>query len=504
MQQQKPAVYKSILILIAYLIVAFIAYFPLLDNNYFSDDFDTMQRLTVQKQFWPPGFFRPLADAGLLFVYHIAGPGAGAQYLTAILMLGAGSLLFYLFSKSLFSKQDLPEWMHLSGGVLFLLYPFHFESLAWCVGRGSMQAALLAFWSLYIVLNNRAKYKQILLAQLLYFLALATYESVFVLPAVAFCLIYIKTSDKRRAFKISAWYGMTLLIHIALRIYVKGSIFGNYQQDGFAWQAGDYLLNYTKALSRTITLPLLNTDHFVIVTVCFFLVISFSIYKFLKQSISYHKLILTSLTACLLITLVTAAFFSVSVKTSEGDRLLFLPSIFIILILVFLISRLKSSRLLQSCLLALLTVYFCFNLYVQHERWNKASEIIDKTMAACKIMAQDTSKNAAILNLPDTYLGAYVYRKGFEESLHMAGIDSNRIEALAYFMLEDALLFDDQVYIVHKGNNFFIPGYARLGTNNSNNNIINCVIADTMKVTIDRTTTNLYYWNISEYKSIQF
>ncbi len=499
MRIQKPVVYKKIFIFIAYLIAALLAYFPILDNNYFSDDFDTIQRLTVQKQFWSPGFFRPLSDAGIVFVHKLAGQDAGAQYATAILMLAGGAFLFYCFSKSIFSKDEIPEWIHQVGGILFLLYPFHFESMAWCVGRGSMQAALLALWSIFFALNNHTNYKKILLSQILYFLALATYETVFVVPALVFFLVYIKTNASRNAFLISACYASTLFVHFALRIFTTGSIFGSYQKDGFAQQSIDYFSNYAKAISRTVVLPLLNTDHFALATACFFLLIIFLLYKILKQSTRYQKLIVICLTICLLITLIVAAIFSISVKTSEGDRLLFLPSIFVILLLIFFISHLKRYQLLQKGVIAIVAVYFCYNLYVQHTRWNEASEIIDETMAACKKMIHGTTKNVAILNLPDTYLGAYVYRHGFKSCLQQHGVDSSRINALSYFMEWDYRDTEMPFSYQKINDSVLFNNYATLTLGQQKTEII---IKDTSIFRLNLTQFDIWFWNKTNYQKI--
>lgn len=495
--------YRNVCIFIAYLFISVIAYFPLLDNNFFSDDFDTIQRLTVSKSFWIPSFFRPLSDASLILVNLLAGHSPGAQYGAAILMLAAGAFLFYHFAKNIFSDIPIDNNLLLVGGVLFILYPFHFESLAWCVGRGSMQAALLALWSMYFFIkhntDNRYSIKIILLSQLFYFLALATYESVFVLPAIVFFIVKIKTNDNKKSILASLVYGITLLIHIVIRVFISGSLFGNYQKDGFAWRLSDYFVNYSKALSRLSVMPILNTDYYAIITGIFILLFIFLFIRYISKSKKTQKAIWINLGFCTMLSLITAAFFSVSVKTSEGDRLLFLPSIFVILLLVLLLNILKENKKAQRSFMLLFIGYFSYNLSVQHERWNRASEIIDDTMVACKKMVASTDKQVAILNLPDTYLGAYVFRHGFNQCLSNNGIDSVRINAIAYFMEWDFRETENPFSYKRINDSLDFNHYAKLIIDQNKTKVI---IKDTFAVTLNINQFDIWYWDKENYEKI--
>ncbi len=495
--------YRSLFTFFVYLFIAIIAYFPLLDNNFFSDDFDTIHRLTVAKSFWIPSFFRPLSDASLILVNLLAGPSPGAQYGAAILMLAAGAFLFYHFAKIIFSNITIDNNLLLVGGVLFILYPFHFESLAWCVGRGSMQAALLALWSMYFFIrphtDNGYSLKMILLSQLLYFFALATYESVFVLPAIIFFIAKIKTCNNRKSILAFLIYGFTLLIHIAIRVYISGTLFGNYQKDGFEWGLSDYFLNYSKALSRVLVMPMLNTNYFAITTGMFILLVSFLCIRSILKSKKTQTQTWINLGFCTMFSLITAAFFSVSVKTSEGDRLLFLPSIFVILLLVLLLNVLKENKKAQRSFMLLFIGYFSYNLSVQHQRWNKASEIIDDTMLACKKMVASTDKQVAILNLPDTYLGAYVFRHGFNQCLSNNGIDSVRINAIAYFMEWDFRETENPFSYKRINDSLDFNHYAKLIIDQNKTKVI---IKDTVAVTLNINQFDIWYWDKENYEKI--
>lgn len=479
----------------------FLFYANILNNNYFSDDFSVIKRLTLDKQFWPPGFFRPLSDLSILFCASVFGISPFSQYLFNVLLLVASSFFVYrffvLYFKDINSKYDIG----FLAALLFILYPFHNETIVWVVGRASILAGFLGIAAICSVFSGRALWQKILLSNIFFFLALAAYESVFPLPGILLILLYNKKTDIRKYFLWLSTYVVTFILHIACRIYFANIIFGNYQKDGLQLGITDYIVNFLKAFARSFIMPIENNKIFIGSCISLIIIAGIVLYKlFFKQKDYFFKIEWAKFFLCFLASLIIPCFFSVSVKTSEGDRMLYFPSFFLIILVVMLLYAVYEKKKIFYSSLTLIIFYFGLNIILNNNNWRKASAIIDTSVSSIKQMTKDEKKNV-IINIPDSYNGAYIFRNGFKECMMLNKIDTAKISYAGFFMFEDAAATNTTLEIQENKGNYAIPGFCSIIKSTKDSNYL-LTIKDTLFFNADIRKEVLWYWNKQAYKKI--
>ena len=111
--------------------------------------------------------------------------------------------------------------------------------------------------------------------------------------------------------------------------------------------------------------------------------------------------------------LVLAVRQPVSLSETFDERFLYLPSVFACILLVYWTTSWLSSPRRQTAILAALIVMEAVSLQWVNTRWITASQL-------CRQIAVEVSKadpaHTAILNVPDNFRGAYVFRNGLSEA----------------------------------------------------------------------------------------
>lgn len=495
---------SNLFVFLIILCTGLLFYYSSLGNTFFSDDFNVIKRLVVDKQFWAPGFFRPLSDLTLLFVYNITGDSPFYQYLVNVLLLVLTSFFVYRFCVVYFKEREDRYYLGLLSAIFFTIYPFHNEAIVWAVGRASLLAAFFALISLTAVFSNLQLYAKIILANIFFFIGLLAYESIFPLPAIVLILLYKKGKPLKSYLPWLISYSVTFVIHLACRVIFSNSVFGNYQKDGLELHLTDYLVNFFKAFSRLWIMPINNGYLFII---CFgglllsVLPLIYFLKKYQRGNVSLYTGLLQFF-ICILISLVIPSIFSVSIKTSEGDRLLFFPSLFVVIILALLMMSLKAKSILFYAKLLFITAYFSVNLVMNNSNWNHASGIIIQTLAQVNELAKE-SKKTEIINLPDSYYGAYIFRNGFKDALVMNNIDTQKINFIAPFMRWDYDSTANPIVLQCSGTDVLIPDYCSIVSVNNDQYVYHIIVKDTINYNADIRNETLWFWDKQQYKAIE-
>ncbi|RYG03160.1 MAG: hypothetical protein EOO02_09055, partial [Chitinophagaceae bacterium] len=114
-----------------------------------------------------------------------------------------------------------------------------------------------------------------------------------------------------------------LTLHFICRLYFGGVIAGEYARS-FAWTLKGFSVNFLKIAGRLMLPP---SDNPLLLTVLFAaIVIGYFSFRMIrkKRIMTGELIILLSLGFSLMIPVV----FTLSTRTSEGDRLLYFPSVF--------------------------------------------------------------------------------------------------------------------------------------------------------------------------------
>jgi hypothetical protein len=149
------------------------------------------------------------------------------------------------------------------------------------------------------------------------------------------------------------------------------------------------------------------------------MIIGFAILLFvLRKSNRYNhsiRLILFSV-AAIAISLAPVINLETSfLENIQSDRYGFLPSIFFVLTLVFLLGLARSKAITTSIILLTIAV-FSFSLWQTNNIWEQAHKLRTSfAESATDILKRDSK--ALIVNIPDNYKGVYLFREGLSEMM---------------------------------------------------------------------------------------
>jgi protein O-mannosyl-transferase len=417
------------------LLLSFVLYFPLLGNTFAADDFGSVYRAGVKADIFGTGFFRPLSDFTLYLNYLLAGVRPFSYHATNIVFHACSACLLYLFclTADYFTKAGRKREVFATvAALLFLTYPFHNESVAWVVGRGSIIATFFAIATMLIVVSDMQKILKFTCAGLFFFIGLLAYESIIVLPAIVIILVWKREKSLIELFKWLTLFVIVLVGHLFIRYRFSGSLAGEYGQFAFSHSVFTYAANLLKVTGRMLLPP---TDHSILLIVGFsILMISFLLSRFFwrsrrpKGAVRKKELTIIML---LFIAMIIPISFSVSTRTSEGERLLYFPSVFLSMLFALMLVELGGRRLYRRLIFIALLTYNIVFVEVNNRYWRKASEITVSMIAQIKQIAA-TGGKVLLVNLPGEYRGAYIFRNSFEGVKLLNGINSGQVQVANY------------------------------------------------------------------------
>lgn len=400
-------------------------YQPLLSKTLLSDDFDVVLRLS-EGNFFIPGFFRPMSDLSIMADFELWGINGGGYLITSILFHFANAfLLFQVVLRLDWLGRDR-RFIAFASAALFLIYPFHNESIVWAVGRGSLLATFFALSSLLVASSSAKSPLRVVVSSLLFFAGLAAYESILLLPVILLLLIP-RVRGNELAFVLLGGLS-AILANILLRVWLAPPVIGNYGLQGFWKGAGDIMVSGVKFAGRLFLPPDLNAWMFLGLSLVFLVFLVFVLTRF-PQAPTVRLLLSVLLAGWL------PAFLSVSTQTSEADRLLYFPSCFWCLLLAYFISFV-SQPLTRFAILSVLLGYHAWQTKINNDHWVMASAITKATFTMVRSIPND--KTVMLVNLPSTYNGAFVFRNGFLSALELQKMNVER------FYVEKKLSWPEQ------------------------------------------------------------
>jgi len=98
---------------------------------------------------------------------------------------------------------------------------------------------------------------------------------------------------------------------------------------------------------------------------------------------------------------------------TQGERYLYLPSAFACLAVAGVVGVGFQRRKVQSLVLVCLVLVHALSLQWVNQRWISASRISEQV---AKEVSQTDPNNTVVLNVPDNYQGAYIFRNGLRQA----------------------------------------------------------------------------------------
>jgi len=414
---------------------SFVLFAPSLGRSFASDDFEVIWRV-ANGDFRTPGFFRPLSDWTLYLNYLLGGFRPAGYYAFNILIHGINSYLVFLLGERLKwagSDRERRQFAWLAG-LLFLVYPFHSEGIDWVLGRGASMAALFGLGVMVLAADCRPGY--LTAAAILYFVGLLAYESEAVIPALCAVILWMRGASRKEIVRWVGVLGAVLVVQMVIRGVVAGGVWGQYERAflGMGWR--QYAGNVVRVAMRLLTPPMEKARWVGAIAVTAMGVLGIVLWRKGEGRMAKGLLLMLALTS------VFAILASVSTRTTESDRLLYLPSVFLCCLLAFGLVCPGMGQVWRWLLASIMVAYMVFFLEKTNWNWKTASGITREIVGAA---GEPVKGKVYLINLPDEKDGAYIFRLGFPQALLIAGRDTGRVVVVNHFSRLEWLASPDSI-----------------------------------------------------------
>jgi hypothetical protein len=312
------------------------------------------------------------------------------------------------------------------GASLFLVYPFHQESIIWLVGRESALGTFFVLIGLLALSNGRSARYRIIATSFALLFGLLCYEGALALPLLALVLLAFNSGVRRAAFRpLLMGYGTAVLLYLLALRMNGGAIAGSYAAGLFSEGVSSIFSNIPKVWMRLFLPP--GPDPGAMLLKAGFLGAVIALAALLIHRSLRTDPVGRSTTRTLLVLLIVAGLFpmiiGVSTRTSESDRFLYLPSAFLCALIASLIARIPRTAFRLGLSVA---VFMLFLGYLQLElrQWRTASAITERILQ--ELPGPPERGILYVTGLPDSHKGAYIFRNGFREAVAIHGGPAER------------------------------------------------------------------------------
>lgn len=448
--------------------------------GFLSDDF-VLLRAIERDGPWAAGFYRglgvnflrPLSTACLALEHSLFGLHAIGFHLVSLALHLLNACLVGLLavrllpsgpepSTEVFVIPIRPRDVAMPAAFFFLVLPCHSEAVMWISGRADLLATLgcLIALNAWFAWRARGGPGRLLLAFGAYLLALTAKESALTLGAALVALEWLTPAPPaadtqappRRPcprWGLAAWLVLPVAYYV-VRAMLLGTWVGGY---GAARHLGvspiAIVLNASKAAARTLLPPVeLAPVALIIALLVLGALLLWGLLLALRRGSSavaadfygrIHPRLVLALAAAWLIALAPALPLPVSLRLTEGERLLYFPSVFATLLLLHLLPALlpvpsrRPLLLLLRALPPLLLLAFIQGSMLSADNWRRAGEFAQRFLTT----AAPLPAGARLINLPDHLNGAYIFRNGFPEARRLRGEPPLQLDLLQTFQTPD-------------------------------------------------------------------
>ncbi len=359
--------------------------------------------------------------------YRLFGLWPLPYHLAVILLHGINAWLLCLVTIDLDRRHR--RWIGIGTGLLFLAFAGHTEAVGWVAGAADPLVAACAFGMLLAeerALASERPWRWLPLSWLLVAVALLGKESAVVLPVVLAVYGLARGAPLRRVLLHSAVPILLIAGYWIIRLRTYGAPTDAYA--GLGGYAGPLFPHVRALLIRAFVPPskrvaeawLAGRDGpWVLVAVLAIAAVTVWT-RTNRRAVAFA--------ACALaITLAPALPLSISLDTTESERMVYIPTAFAAIITVLTIDALARRRAVMAALVGLLIAAHLVLLQRMHARWRAAGEVFDGVtqsfVAAARIHDPGRDGLMFLLSLPDNVRGAYVFRRGFYARLHFVAPD---------------------------------------------------------------------------------
>ncbi|MFZ1332557.1 MAG: hypothetical protein WAR83_10215 [Flavobacteriales bacterium] len=414
-------------IAVLYLVLAFALYWRVLGLSFFADDFSAVWRIGVHSDLSTTSFFRPLAELSIWKNHLLFGTDPTGYRVTNVILHWFNAILISLLVRcTIDAKSDEMRWAPVVAGLLFLCYPFHNEGVVWIVGRGASLATLFILLGLIVSLSSMADRSRVIWSSVSFFLGMLAYETAMVFPLIALPVLWLNgVRAKRLAPFAGTWTGV-LVLHFLIRAWATEQIANSYGVDFFSQPFTNYFSNIPKVLGRLFVPPNASSNAVVVATIIVVLVLVLFAWFYVRctRDIRSERINALAWSWMLIIACSVPLITSVSTRTTESDRFLYMPSAFLCGLIPIMLFRIAHGPI-RWMVVAILLIASQRFLQQNNDNWIAASNTIGSIIHETPEPLPDA--HLFIQSLPSDTCGAFIFRHGFTEALLMAGRDTSRM-----------------------------------------------------------------------------
>ncbi len=452
-----------------FMLIGIAAFAQVLTSYFLADDFFILNSIISSGPLTDPwasaggpgfGFLRPVVSFFFWLDHAVWGLSPAGYHLTNIVIHGINAYLVALLCSALLDIFELGgrnDHTAVFSGLVFLLHPSHAESVSWISGRTDVIAAFFFLASVLAICRYLKKPSAPLLALAGLSAALSFFskESAVFLPSVltALCAAFWHFRRSPGMRRMLPYITPALLSFAVLAVYflVRLSTLGSLR-GGYASNAGTPFISLGSVAvlvrhSVRALIPafpkaaygLFAYNEIILIVGFIAGAVSAAVAGRLRSLSRRELAFLAFCCFCFLCSLCPAATLKSQIFSSEGERLVYIPSVFISIILSFACLRVLRSRKLRCCAAALLIFFYSGALQIANSNWACAARVSRSVID--QIAAIDTS-DVILLNLPDNYRGAYMFRMGLQEAVALNG---RKFQSLRVCVYHDVLDLDDQI-----------------------------------------------------------
>jgi hypothetical protein len=480
--------------------ITFLLFYPVLHNGFLTDDYASLYRISVEKRVLYRDILRPLIDISFYLNYRISGLHPEGYYLfnMSVHALSAFMTCKVAMGIRLFEdrRQDVWAWV---AGLLFLVYPFHNESIVWLSGRLSSMAALCGLLAIYC--SQRGKWPlNFLLSALFLVVGLFAYESIIMIPLIIMVLNWPSYSNKKMLLRDGcAWAGVGVFC-LLLRYMIAGTLLPNYGEGVLRTGVGNgYLTRIFKAAGRCFLPPMEASGRMTLIFLSLCAVLAVLHVYIWKRRKDWQGFLspYTRVVICWILAMAPPVAFGVSTRTSEGDRLLYFPSCFLCMALSGLLLLLVRDRKWQLLLIVAFIAGSVLFINGNNQRWVRASQVAHGILDTLK---KEPAGRVFLVNAPDEWEGAFIYRNNLEHALTIHGIDTAKIVVNNSLLRLQYLGIDGDIPPIQKGAALFIYPDTEIRRADGHYRIVN-LQTDSSRI-LDMQKDAVYYWDKSQLKRL--
>jgi hypothetical protein len=433
------------LVAIAYLVIAFVLYAPVLNAFFLADDFAYLDAIkttgspSVMFTALAGRYFRPMAMFVYYANYQISGLAPTSYHVTMLLVHVVNTWLVFLLGRQLAPQRHIV--LPALAGLLFLVFGGHAEAISWISGMADPLVTMFLLTSVLCfmhVLDSPQPLPWALGVWLAFAGALLSKESSAIFPGLAALAFLFRVGWPTPAHLRRAALALLPLVvigvaYLAFRRHVLGftlvTLEGLGQSQSILTSARSFFLR-SFLPQGPLTLWFWNHD----LDALGWLVVAGG---FVWGLIRAEYRALAFLTACLFVALAPVLPLSIGIATTDSERLIYLPSAFACLLVVWTIDAL----LRKPSLVTVATLLFCWwhvvELRGQNRLWKAAGDMSEEMTASFGPIVREhwrPGQPIFLMGLPDNLRNKFTWRRGFHEGLRVTNPDTADAVARTYVM----------------------------------------------------------------------